>query len=174
MLDQLVTPETRRHGDYRIAQVSVTEGEHGKDVKGEQSAVVNYDCDPVKRWFANGNLDQRQAGAVDIYRWAHRKTFGSPSTGTNWYRLMTGTSGAVGQYLAETSAEAMDDLRRADELLRRGPPYVLTTWVNVVIYGLAAGPAGELLSHKTARDARAATLTIVRLCCDMIAQEWGL
>lgn len=175
ILEQLVTPEARRHGDYRIATVSITEGEHGPNQKGEQSAVINYGGSTVDRWVGNGSLDQRQYDAIRTYRRAHAMTFGSGSIGMNWDRFLSGVS--TGRYDAiapETEAEARSDLAAMDKLWKRMPPYVAETWVNVVLYDMPAGVAGDCLSHGTEKAARAGALTIVRLCCDLIAGEWGL
>ena len=71
--------------------------------------------------------------------------------------------------------EAMIDLKDiASKYFDRLPPYVHDTWQNAVIHNLAAGPAGDMLNHATAREARAGTLTIVRMICDMLAGEWRL
>lgn len=174
ILDQVVTAEARQHGAYDIGKITITEGEFGANQKGTQSVIRNYACDTIKRWETDGSLDARQVAAVDIYRRAHAITFGSPSSGQNWDRFLTGVGSARNQHWADNSAEARDDLDRIEKLLKKGPPYVLDTWVSVTIHDLGAGPAGEFLNHKDVKARRAAALTIIRLCCDLIATEWRL
>jgi hypothetical protein len=175
MVDQLVTPEAQRHGDYRIATVSITEGEHGPAQKGEQSAVMNYGGSTVDRWAANGSLEIYQLTAIAIFRRAHMMAWGSVSYGSNWTRMLSGVSGGLGGRGAETQHEAKDDLDRMDRrVFDRCPRYVYDTWLNVVMYDMPAGVAGKLLGFKSEKSARAGALMSVRTTCDMIAMEWGL
>lgn len=178
MVDQLVTPEAQRHGDYCVETVSVTEGEHGRHVKGEQSAVINRSVDVVAAWKAKQALDLRQVAAIALYRRAYMLVFGAPPrVSADWAALLVG--GVRGTLTVEDFTadriEAMADLRHfSEEFFKRLPSYVFDTWQNAVIHNIAAGPAAASLNLKDEKSARAAALTIVRMCCDWIAQDRGL
>jgi hypothetical protein len=175
ILNQLVTAEARAHGDYRIGTITKTDGEFGKDEKGENSVVRNYAVDTINRWEENGSLDMRQLAAVAIYRRAHNLALGKFSITLNWDRFLTvGGGGGYVEASAQTAIEAMEDVKRIDALLKQLPPYVFDTWQNVVLHDLAAGAAGRYLNHETKHAARVSALTIIRLCCDLIASDWGI
>jgi len=171
MLDTVLTPEARRHGDYRVAAQSVTEGEFDGVTKGEMSVVKNFDVDAVMRWGERGDLDARQLAAIAIYRRAHSIVHGSKATTLNWERFLAGVSGRAAAMFADTSAEAEDDLKRAHKAL--GPPLV-SPWKSIVIHNEALGHAGMFLKQRDQNAARSASLKMVRVCCNAIALEWRL
>lgn len=95
----------------------------------------------------------------------------------DWSKFISGRSrgGFSLEDMVANKLEAKDDLERlATMLFRKAPPYVESTWLNAVVHNLAAGPAGSMLGHKTERESRAGTLTIVRFVADTLAMEWGL
>lgn len=178
ILDQLVTQEAQRHGDYAVETMSVTEGDFTRHEKGERSVVRNRSVDVVEVWAAKKALDLRQVAAIAIYRRCHMLAFGAPPrVSADWGAMLTG--GVRGSLSLEDftadKIEAMRDLKMFQEkFFKPLPPYVFDTWQNAVINNLAAGPAGSSLNHKTARDAAAGALTIVRMCSDWIAGEMRL
>lgn len=177
MIEQLVTPEARKHGDYRIETLSVIEGELSKGEKGERSVVKNRSVDVVQVWADKGALDDRQLAAIARYRRIHHLVFGMPAQITaDWSKFISGCSrgGVTLEDMVADKIEAKDDLERLSVILfRKAPPYVESTWLNAVVHNLAAGPAGSLLGHKTERETRVGTLTIVRFVADTLAMEWG-
>lgn len=173
MLDTVLTPEARQHGEYRVGPITVVAGEFDGQTKGEMNVVQNDDVDAINRWGKRGDLDPRQLAAVAIYRRAYGMVFGSHSVTMDWRKFLGASHARTADFLADTTEEAMDDLRRADKLMSE-PSWLLGLWKSVVIHNEPLGPSGEYLTDRDKLIARRSALKFTRLCCDAIAMEWRI
>lgn len=171
MVDEIVTPEAQRHGDYRYVPVKlqeVTEG--GKRVQKEGKAVRNLALTQIDRWQVKKKLDERQMAGIMFYTEAYRRVFGQgPRVTANYSPAIARNAAAAIQTYAHSWMAARESLRLLDnEVFLRGPVDHFEVWQNVVIWDEPAGVAGGRIGfcHK---PAEAIALLIVQRTAHEIA-----
>lgn len=170
MVNSLVTPEARAHGDYRAVDfkfVEVTEG--GKRVEKISKVVRNLGGTPIERWSRLGRLDERQMAAILFYQAAWRQHIGEPRVTANYSPAVRRGANQAIELWASSRMRAKEALRLLDqEVFFRIPIEHFEVWQNVTIWDEPAGVAGARVGfcHK---PAEAAALLIVSLVAGMIA-----
>lgn len=166
MVDQLVTPEARKQGDYRVVDFKLDNGKEGADRKEKAKSirvVRNVGGSAIERWYAKGGLDERQMQAVLFYQNAHRTAFGSEPRVTANYSpvIIRGLRSSVELYAGSVMA-AKESLRLLDsEVFFREPVDHFQVWQNVVIFDKPAGVAAACAGFVVKKSAEAAAKVIV-------------
>lgn len=172
MLDQLVTPEARRQGDYAVVDQRVTEGEFDGVTKGSMRVVKNRGGTAIERWINRGDLSVPQAQAVAAYTRAHRLWLGEQRVVANW--SMVPTKGMTSDTFVTTRLAARELLIRLDEaVFFHLPLHCRSVWQNVVLYDEPAGVAGSRLGFAN-KQGEGAAKAIVIIVADRIASELEL
>lgn len=170
MVDQLVSPEAQRHGDYRPVDFKIeSTGQRDKAKEKSIRVIRNLGGTPVERWHARGALDERQMAAILFYQNAWRLWMGEPRVVANWGALIVRAASGAAEIYAGSRIAAKESLRLLDqEVFFRLPIEHFQVFQNVVIWdepgGVAGGRAG--FCHK---PAEAVARVIVATCASMIA-----
>lgn len=164
MVNQLVTRDAQRHGDYRVTDFKlqeVTEG--GRRVEKTIRVVRNVGASPIERWHSKHVFDERQMAAILFYQDAHRKVFGEGPRVTSNYSpdIIRGLSGSVSLW-ANSQIAAREALRLLDHEVFFNEQFDdFCVWQNVVIWGQPAGIAGAGAGFVLKKSAEARAKQIV-------------
>lgn len=175
MVQQLVTPEARTHGDYVAQNVSVTEGEFDGATKGKMRVVMNRGGSTVERWISRGDLSRGQSEAIALYSRLWRLWIGEQRVTANWSLVATFRSGAASiDDFASTRIRAKAMLDHLDNAVFFAFPLAhFEVWRNVVLFDEPAGVAGGRLGYRN-KGAEASAKAIVLFIADMIAIDQRL
>lgn len=176
MLATVLPPETRRHGDYHVAPISVVEGEFDGVIKGEMSVVRNFAADPVVRWTEKGILTSTERAAIDRYRSEWAFAFGKlPSLTMKWLDadLIRGANS-----ISDANERRIDAKKRLDEfddeVFTELPKDHFWVWQNVVIFDEPLGIIGSRLGFINATASQIMAQTIVKGVASKLADHLGL
>lgn len=173
MIDQLVTPEARAHGDYVIEETSVTEGEFDGQTKGKMSVVRNRGGTTVERWANSGSLSRSQVEAIGLYVRCWRLHIGEQRVTANW-SLVASFRGTPADDFVSSRLHAKNMLDHWDEEVFFAIGFQrFQVWQNVVLYDEPAGVAGGRLGYRSDRADAAAKAT-VQMIADMLALDMRL
>lgn len=171
MVDQLVTSEAKRHGDYRAVDFKIEDTGNRDKAKEKSIRVVrNLGTTQVERWHAKHIFDERQMAAILFYQDAHRKVFGSGPSVTASYSpvILRGLRESV-ELWAGSKIAAREILRLLDQEVFLRDFDRFCVWQNVVIFDQAAGIAGGLLGYRSAKQAEAVAREVVKMLACQVA-----
>jgi hypothetical protein len=165
MVNQLVSKEAQRHGDYQPVDFKLQEVTEGGKRKEKTIRVLrNLGGTPVERWHQRGFLDERQMAAILFYQDAWRMWIGEPRVVANWSAVIVRDAMGAAEIYAGSRIAAKESLRLLDqEIFFRLPVGHFHCWQNVVIFDEPAGVAGSRAGflHKQAEGAARAICSIV-------------
>lgn len=163
----LVTPEARKHGEYREAVVSVGPGEVEGVAHGNHSVVRNCGATTLDRWRPGLSADQ--ASAIDLYVKCWHLFFSEARVSASYSPTASiRTTGSGVETMAARRIRAKQTLDLIGrEVFARFPKHWSATFQNVVIHDMSASDAGRYLSQST-RGAQHAARTAVVMIADQI------
>lgn len=162
---EVLSPFTARHGDYRAAMVVDLSGELGGRRQSMVRLLVNRAATTVDKWLFEGGpgFEAPQAMAIDHVR--------SLWTIVGSGRRVTANLGAVGGGGGDGAAENyMAALHTLGKYADQFPRYVWDVFENVVRHDMPAGRAGEQMANHSAEQ-RAHAKACVGFVASKIA-EW--
>ncbi len=164
---RLVTPEARKHGDYREQIVRVGPGEVQGVVNGTHRVVRNCGATTLDRW--RPGLSAAQASAIDLYVNSWHLHVGEARVSANYSATATiRTTGSGVEDIAIHRLQARQTLDLINrEVFARFPKHYSATFHNVVIDDMAALGAGRHLIQST-KGAQHAARTVVTFIADQI------
>lgn len=173
MVEQLITSETRGHGDYRPVDFKLVEVVQDGKVKAKTARVLrNLGGTPIERWHARGVLAERQMAAIMFYQRAWNMHIGQPRVVANWSAVICGSAQGAIEIYAGTRIAAKESLRLLDqEVFFRLPVEHFQVFQNVVIWDEPAGVAGGRAGfcHKPAEAvARVIVGTVASMIADIV------
>jgi hypothetical protein len=147
--EQIVSPFTAQHGDYRKELLVDLSGELGGRRQSILRVVRNAAVTTVERWLRQGGpgFDEPQRRAIDHMLALWRITGSGPRVTTNYSAVASGASGGPGDRENYLSA-----LHAIEAYQREFPPYVWEAFERVVRFDEPAGAAGSRMAGNNAQQ----------------------
>lgn len=163
-VDALVPKEAQRHGDYQVSRIRLDEVvKDGKIKTVEHLGVRNLARTVVERWVSRNKIDARERDAILWFQEKHMIVNGAgPRVIASYAEKIANGDGEESERERQRFVTAREDLRTIEnEVFSRRRLQDKEVWVNIVIWDVRPGEAGQRIGY-CHKPGEAVALEIIR------------